>query len=368
MKQFNWFFYLFLVLSAPVLADTQSGAPDGRIEFIDLCSQRPTQVATPNGIGLLVTMKGLNLSQALKIKLTYSLLSSSSAEAIVQKTLTKQYEYQGKELSEAMALSFSLPCRRKLYRVQKQMPGSNIWEADMEWTQGLAVGKASAVISRIDGTDVFYKPLSNSIECVWESAPTLSSTYIYNADSSLMVLQRSVKTVSQIGMSNEPYILRDSPNKWPAGSSTPGNVPANVNISLGGFYYQGKWYKNYINQTVSIERDWPLLQEQGGVFADRYSFSRIKVARYEWLESDENKHQACAQYTKTAEGYLDVGLRTSDFYSVPRSLSGNSEAVAKFVESFRNTLNTCKRRNGPNVHDVRISAASRDELLIFNQP
>ncbi len=321
--------------------------------FIDQCTNQPTSMTTPNGTQLKIVFSHLNLSSDLDFTVKYTL--AGLPEGAAQKhTLEFTYSISKEEISNPKTFLFNLPKDRHLDSVEKQFPGSNIWNVEVDWRQGKFVGNAIHSIYRTDETPSFYKRTS-AITCNWESAPAISSEYYFNADQELMTLQKVIENDDQIG-------LEDQWSAGPGEDASPTGAPLETTLPVVAYYFRGRHKESSLHQKITFEQRWDLTKGQGGVFADRYSFSRIHVERYDWIIKG-----ACGKYIKTQDGVLDTGVRTTDFYSVPQSLSGTPEKIVDFIQLMRPPVNTCAEDLGQFPHPTQFSLDQNEDLL-FYQP
>ena len=129
------------------------------------------------------------------------------------------------------------------------------------------------------------------------------------------------------------------------------------------YYFNERSAGSDLKLSYILDREWILTRGQGGVFADRYSFDRMNAEQYDWAQQSNG----CGEYVKVKSGFLDVGVHTSDFYSVPISLAGDGEKALQFINSVRPPLDTCVDQYSRT--QLRADAKLNDdnEILFFHE-
>ena len=311
--------------------------------FIDQCSNEPVSITTPNGLGLRININGLDPNSTLTLHVTLSLAGVHQDES-KSKNIEYDYFYNAHRFTLPFSKTIYLPKNRRLNQLEQKNPGSRVWNAVVEWVQNKNAGNTVASIYRTDDTEKsFFHPIS-PVQCNWETTPALSSQFYYNADQPLLMINRETYEEDQTGVQSG---VQHGPNPInPAGVGTDnGGVYPNQTGSIAPsyvYYFKSRNSVSAFHHILTIHREWELVRGQGAVFADRISFQRMLVERYEWLDANETDTNQCGRYKKTAVGLLDVGVRTTDLYSVPPSFSGSAEKMLDFINIYRPPLSSCE--------------------------
>jgi hypothetical protein len=113
-------------------------------------------------------------------------------------------------------------------------------------------------------------------------------------------------------------------------------------------FYSGMGIDRYFHSLLEIEREWELVAGQGGVFAERIHFTRFLASRYQW---DPNAKGACGAFVRRSQGVLDLGREVVDFFTIPKSISGNPDQIKSFLNSRFPSLSTCPADSAPTIID-----------------
>jgi hypothetical protein len=319
----------------------------GRVTFVDQCSGEPSSFTTPNGTTLRLDLFDLNITQSLHIHVHYQ-LAGAPGDTARQHAYDYEYNYDPGEFDQNLKFFFKTPREHALNSVEKLIPGSHIWQASVTWDQGTGFGQGVDTLYRATGTPTLYK-MNSDVVCHWTSSPGISSHYYFNADQQKMTVQRAVRDLSQISLNHEPDAMN------------PLTTPQSI-YGVSGFYFSNRDQESYLNQNMMLNRSWTLYENQGGIFADHFYFSRIRVDRLEWTPSDNG----CRHYQKVESGTLDVGTPVSEFYSAPQSLSGDPKGMLNFLQSYLPNLDTCSSQGLSPPSSIPDGTSFQNEALIFN--
>jgi hypothetical protein len=153
------------------------------------------------------------------------------------------------------------------------------------------------------GADFEYFVKKSHPVCRWASGFQVNSKLYFNEGLSPQEITRKSSKIVETGMGRD----------------------------FGQAFFPGKGLDENLNRIFEIERGWELNPGQGGVFADRVHFSRYRAEHIRWKAGSD---ESCGHFKVDSEGYLDVGEVSTDFYSLPRTLSGDPEQIASFLNSL----------------------------------
>jgi hypothetical protein len=115
---------------------------------------------------------------------------------------------------------------------------------------------------------------------------------------------------------------------------------------LGNFQNYG-WLFNewqttfYHDEIFSIEIKWVLNREEIGLFANRISYTRLPVKRIALQRVGQ-----CGEWVEEEDGYLDVGIESEDFYTIPRSALTDLSRASDIINMIHPPLDTCPSHVG----------------------
>ena len=348
-------FLLSILLLSPVI----SFAQQAELQFVDECSGEVRGMTTPNGTEVRVNFKGLKPHVPLQLTLTYS-LAGIPQEKSKKHEFSEYYEYLPTEASGVFSASYLLPHEDSLSEIEDMFPGSHIWVLTAEWQQDASAGNTVGSIYRTESTEDFYRITSAAV-CHWDTSPVVTSKYHFNRDQPLMTITRVVSYHDHSGYEGgrEIGIGNNYPHDANGIPTNTGNIP----LPFMPYYLKNQTTRTDLQLSFVLERQWSLVQGQGGFFADRYSFDRLKADQYHW----KIQSNGCGEYIKTKTGFLDVGVHTSDFYSVPSSFAGSGEKTLRFINSFRPPLDTCDKTYPRNAVRADVKVTAQDEILFFHE-
>ncbi len=281
---------------------------DLKTSFVDLCTRGVSVFTTPNGNSLKVELRGIDPSRGMNVNIRWGLAGIQNPSSD-QTRILNDYRFDETEIPGSGVFYFKLPKARALDQVQMKIPGSRIWNATVTVTQGDEVSVGDSSILRV-GEGIDYFQVKETPMCTWSSAPQISSSYYFNSSSGPMWVSKKIVEYSESGMGNE-------------------FLPV---------YFKGKSREAYLNHRIELDRSWKLSLNQGGLFADRLSFSRFEADHLEWKAGDEG---GCGHYEVTERGVLDVAEPITEFYTVPKSLTSDSSALGGFLASISPAIQTC---------------------------
>lgn len=307
--------------------------------FVDSCSGAVTGMTGPNGVGLKVELEKLDPKLPLTVEVTWR-PAGLWEDLSKQKTLLHRYKRGpygslgasvGKNGKVTMRLK--LPKDSWMSHVEQKHQTSRLWQADvLIYQDGGDTGRAGSTIARLQpGKESFFQVTGRNL-CVWETAPSVTSKPYENRTNTFMNVQRDYMLQWQKGWMNG---LTVGPSNQ--GLATP---------MLGNFQNYGWLFKDwqtsfYHDQIFSMEKKWVLNREEIGLFANRISFTRLPVRKVEWEQVGQ-----CGEWLQKEEGFLDVGVETEDFFTVPRSALTDLSRASEIIHLIHPPLDTCRDHIG----------------------
>jgi len=353
----------FILLLLPVKASSQVSTPTAY--FVDSCSGNPTYVKTENGTELKLELTNLIPDAVITVLIEY-FPSGLSSEEISKYRQTERFTFTTDEYGR-LATSLALPPDEKLDSVEAKLPGYNIWNASITWFQTDENNKTFsastyASIYRMKSNEPFFQ-ITSDVQCFWETEPTVSSEYYFNDfDTEMKIHRQSILTSGHTGFKGFNF----GNNPMVAGElfTVPLGQP-NPYLPGMGWFFKNWDTQQSLQQNIEITRYWNLSRDSGGFFFDRISFNRMKADRYEWVDRPE---KACGSFEKTASGVLDLGSRSSEFYSVPIEDAADPDRILAFVDQFRPTQNTCEDLDQSTDPNSEFLISSHDGNMMFYYP
>jgi len=351
----KWLAFLLVTSSAWALPRTQ-------VAFMDTCSGDQTGLTTLNGTRLVVLLEELNPSLELEVRVTWrpaGLLADLSRKNSVTHVYRRgAFGGAGRTVGRdgEVYLELRLPETDWMYQVEQQHQTSRLWTADVLWWQeGGASGSESSTIARVlPGQTSFYQ-VTGPRECAWESKATVSSQSYENPINDFMNITREYQ---QQWNTNWMHGLIAGPNNV-SGVNAP-LLPV-MGSNYGWLF--ADWQKQYTHdQVFEIERKWVLRREDFGVFAKRFSHSRLPVKRWQWIKAQNT----CGKWQAVENGKIDVGIEVEDFYVIPKSAYGDPQTTAQNIDLIHPPLDTCSAHvgRGPE-HATLISPNGFTGLIYF---
>ncbi len=352
------FFGAILLTSLSIQA---SEASELKVRLVDRCTKQPSVVSTPNGLDLDIQLDEVAVT-GFRVDVTYR-LAGAVEEALAESSISQHYNYR------VVDVTLPLPEDSKFEAIEKKVQGSHLWNVEVVVNQSKPsrVWSVNADFYRMEGRVAFYRAISETL-CERETLAEIGSGYYFNRNQSVMTIDREIVLASYSG--GRGGLALGGFGAEAAGSAGAIGV-ANVEVPLtgqGGF--AGLWFfgesseESSFRSEVSLQRRWLLQKGQGGFFANRESFFRVRAAKVEWTKRNR---RSCGEWKRTAIGLLDVGGRVSEFYSVPHSLSGTPKAASEFIERLRPQLDNCSNRihRNSNLSQYLVSKNEKQQMYFF---
>jgi hypothetical protein len=328
----KWLLFVLITNSAWALIPIKAS-------FTDSCTGKTTGLTGHGGVNLNLEIEKLNPSLPLTVEVTWrpaGLFEDLSGK----KTLLHRYRRsamggRGLSVPESgnLLMRLKLPKDSWMSHIEQRFQTSRLWQADvLIYQDGGDSGRAGSTIARmLPGKQSFFKVTGSSM-CVWQSKPNVASKPYENRTNSFMNVKRDYMLQWQQG--------------WMKGLSVGPSNQGMATPMLGNFENYGWLYKEwqtsfYHDQIFSLEKKWVLNREEIGLFANRMSFTRLPVKKIEWQRVGQ-----CGEWIESGEGFLDVGIETEDFYTVPRSALTDLTRASEIINMIHPPLDTCPSHVG----------------------
>lgn len=326
---------MFVLLTSPAWA-----LPKTSVAFMDACSGDQTALSGPATTRLIVLLEKLQPHLPLTVKVTWRPagladdLSRKNSKVEIYRRAA--YGSRGRVVGRdgEVYMELALPPAKWMYQVEQQHQTSRLWQADVLWWQEGVDGKSGtggSTLARMLPEQKSFYQVTGPRECVWESAPTVSSKPYENPVNDFMNIVRQYQNQWHVG--------------WMAGLALgPNNITGAATpllTTLGGGNY-GWLFKDWQNQYThdqifEVEKKWVLRREEFGVFATRFTHSRLPVRRWSW----EKKVGQCGKWRASETGKIDVGIVNEDFYVIPKSAYGDPARTSETIDLIHPPLDTC---------------------------
>ncbi len=327
--------WLFLIL----LTSTAWAKIPSKATFVDSCTGEVTGLTGLKGVQLKLEMENLNPALPLVVEVTWR-PAGLWEDLSRQKTLLHRYKRAalgGNGLTVnadgKVTMKMKLPADSWMSHTEQKFQTSRLWQADvLIYQDGGDTGRAGSTIARMrPGQQSFYQVTGRSL-CVWETSPNVTSKPYENRTNTFMNIKRDYMLQWQKG--------------WMSGLSL---GPSNNGMGsplVGNFQNYGWLYKEwqttfYHDQFFMMEKKWVLNKEEIGLFASRTSFTRLPVKKIEWERNGQ-----CGEWIEKEVGFLDVGIETEDFYTVPRSALTDLSRASEIINMTHPPLDTCPKHVG----------------------
>ena len=305
-------------------------------QFKDNCHHRPVLLTGPNGIYLSVDFSELDETTPLNVHITFrpaGILEDLSFEnKETQKYIIKPQKFREQNYS----LRIKIPKTKWLYQQEQKHQSTRIWDARIFWWQDSTpkkTGSALASFMRVLPKEKEFFQITGSSLCVWEANANISSKYYENRVDEYMKISRTYDD--------------NFHSDWQRGFALGPNNIVNMQTPLlpfSGIDGQYGWFfRDWQNQfdkeaLISIEKTWKLNREDFGVFAKRFTFSRLPTTKWQWVQEGKQ----CGEWKAVSKGALDVGIETEDFYTLPSSYYGTPDKVNTMIDLLHPPLDTCQ--------------------------
>ena len=281
-----------------------SGLPGLEVKFLDSCTGQPVLFTNPNGTSVRLKATGFPKGEDIILSFHWRISGAAPSEE-----LNSGFVLQGGDEGDSRIHDFATPSWKTLGTMLEQTPESRMLELKVEARGGGIFQEASAnVLVARPGFEFFVKeglPL-----CRYFTEASVRSAYYFNEGPAPMQLKRKFIRSSESG----------------AGSQY---LPV---------FYGGMGIERYFNSSFEMEREWELVSNQGGLFAERIHFTRYPATRFRW---DPRAKGTCGAFVSANRGILDVGQPVMDFFTIPRSTSGEPERIASFLNTLFPTGASC---------------------------
>lgn len=357
-----------LALSFVCLSSAQAAT---RVTFVDQCSREAAGVTSTHGTAVLrVELNGLVEHLPLQVNVS---IRPDETVAVGNKSERIEFRFT----KRARRLKTTTVVFEKKIRFSHEHA---IWNAHVDWMQTPSAGKfdgksgsgtASIYVSR-DAEEKFYRIQGPAI-CAWETPVAIASEYHFNASDESMHIQHRVSDL------DEEYherglnlgIVPDVSASTPFLSTDPAMGPSLVRSPLltdtlhsnFGWLF-ATWrtlYSTHLHHT--LVQSWILGRMEGGFFGDRIAFERYPVVEFERFDGGK-----CDAWVAKRTGHMDAGRPITEFFSVPRDVSGDPVKSAAHMESMRPRVDTCKARGidaGSSKYQVNPASGTDRGMLFF---
>jgi hypothetical protein len=319
-----------LLLSLIFLSGAASAAdvPKTTAGFVDICTGNITGVTDPHGRAvLLVTISGAAPEEQLWLDIRVFAQNGQDfgQEQADEQRISKRFRKVPRD-------------GRLQYKKRLVLSGDRkIWNVQVRWFQRPEVrrfgAQTSAILASKDTKRRFYE-ITGPAVCSWETPVGISSEYRMNQNKAPMTISRET-TFEELSESDKGLDLGLMPDGFSTTSKNPLVTVSTENENFGWLFYGWRYAKGSLTQ-ATLTRQWRLAESEGGFFGSRYSFRRFPVLEYRL-----NQAEHCPKWIPARKGYMDTGRQVTDFYSVPKDISGNSKDAAEFMEKMRPTENSC---------------------------
>lgn len=343
-----------------------------RVMFVDACSRAPVGVTSKKGGAILrVELSGLATGLPLDVS-----VSIQPDETLPVGKKSENVDFTFKKTARRMkttAVAFE-----KHVRFNHKHP---IWNVHVDWIQASPPGTidaksgsgAASIYVLRDPAETFYRVQGSAI-CAWETPLSISSEYYFNGSGETMHIQHLTSDL------DGEYFLRglnlgiipDLTASTAIVSATNTGVEPNLmqsplitdalHSNFGWLF--SSWRTIYATNARNVlMQSWLLGHGEGGFFGDRVAFERYPVVEFALDESGK-----CDAWKAVRKGNMEAGRIVTDFYSVPRDLSGDPALSAAHMERMRPSVDTC-RAHGINAGNLKyqVNPASGGErgMLFF---
>jgi hypothetical protein len=338
--------------------------PKTSVAFMDQCSGKQTGLTTPNGTRLIVLLEELNPQLSLEVRVTWrpaGLMDDLSRKNSVEHSYRRAaFGGNGRTVGRdgEVYMELALPKAEWMYQVEQKHQTSRLWTADVLWWQeGGKSGSESSTIARmLPGQTSFYQ-IMGPRECAWESGASVSSKSFENPIDDFMNITREYQ---QQWSSNWMHGTTAGPSNQMGGTAP--LLPV-IGSNYGWLF--ADWQKQYSHeQFFEFERKWVLRREDFGVFAKRFSHSRLPVKRWQWVQPEN----ACGKWQAIESGKIDVGIEVEDFYVIPKSAYGDPQVTAQNIDLIHPPLNTCPAHVGRGPEHATLVTPNGYTGLIYFYP
>ncbi len=308
--------FLFCIVS--VLFTTSPRAapirPALEIGFRDRCTGEDVAFTNPNGNDLALRLTGIPEGADVQFNFRWRIAGAPDGDTLESRALIVMGDTQNPNV-----FRFALPKPRSLREMLNKNPQSRMLEVSVEARTERQFVQASTHIL-LSPSDFEYFVKESTPVCHYFTNALVQSVYVFNDGPSPMEIKRKFRGSSETGGGREYSPL----------------------------FYSGMGIDRYFHSLLEIEREWELVTGQGGVFAERIHFTRFLASRYQW---DPNARGACGAFVRRSQGVLDVGRKVVDFFTIPKSVSGNPEQIKSYLNSRFPSLSTCPADSAPTIID-----------------
>ncbi len=289
-----WFFRSVLASATPML----------ELSFRDSCTGEPVLFTNPNGTSLRVKTAGSPNDSDLHLTFHWRISGAAPSDE-----LSFGFVLDGGSQEEVRVHDFAIPSGKVLRSMLERTPESRMLELRLEARTGTVFQEKSAnVLVARPGFDFFVK--DGAALCGYFTKASVRSSYYFNEGPAPMEVKRKFIRNSESGVGQQYFPV----------------------------FYGGMGIDRYFNSSFEMEREWELLGNQGGVFAERVHFTRYPATRFQW---DPRAKGACGAYVPVARGILDLGQSVMDFFTIPKSASGEPDRIEAFLNAFIPTGISC---------------------------
>ncbi|MBU6153647.1 MAG: hypothetical protein KGP28_05030 [Bdellovibrionales bacterium] len=270
------------------------GYPSLDARFVDSCTGQPVLFTNPNGTSLRLKATGFPKDQDIFLSFHWRISGAPPADEV-----NFSFVLQGGDEGDSRVHDFVTPNWKTLKAMLERTPDSRMLELKVE-ARGESVFQQAAanVLVASPGFEFFVKedfPL-----CRYFTEASIRSGYYFNDGSSPIEVKRKFTQTAESGAGRQ-------------------YLPV---------FYGGMGIDRYFNASFEMEREWELVSNQGGVFAERVHFTRYRATRFRW---DPEAKGVCGAFVPSDHGILDVGKPVMDFFTIPKSASGEPDRIASFL-------------------------------------
>jgi hypothetical protein len=274
-----------------------SGSPSLQVNFVDTCTGQPVLFTNPNGTSVRLKATGFPKDQDIFLSFHWRISGAAPSDEV-----NSSFILEGGDEGDSRVQDFATPNWKTLRTMLERTFDSRMLELKVEARLENIFLEASAnVLVARPGFEFFVKeglPL-----CRYFTEASVRSSYYFNEGPAPMQLKRKFTQTSESG----------------AGSQY---LPV---------FYGGMGVERYFNSSFEMEREWELVSNQGGLFAERIHFTRYPATRFRW---DPRAKGTCGAFVPATRGILDVGQPVVDFFTLPRSAAGEPERIASFLNTL----------------------------------
>ncbi len=282
--------------------------------FRDRCTGEDVAFTSPNGNDLELKLTGIPEGASVPLEFRWRIAGAPDADTLESRVLIVMGDTQSPNV-----FRFALPKPRSLREMLYKNPQSRMLEVSVEARAERHFVQASThILLSPSGFEYFVK--ESTPVCHYFTNALVQSGYVFNDGPSPMEIKRKFSRSSETGAGREYSPL----------------------------FYSGMGIDRYFHSLLEIEREWELVAGQGGVFAERIHFTRFLASRYQW---DPNAKGACGAFVRRSQGVLDLGREVVDFFTIPKSFSGNPVQIKSFLDSRGPSLSTCPADSAPTIID-----------------